>query len=142
MAPDEARRQQLIHDAMVLSPDDVQDVAAQLWQGLALQLIVLIGENGFNSLYTRSLYLAKESFPWLPQGDTSRSFDFQFTDLKLSLASQSTTEADTASRALLQIFTNSLASLIGEPLILTILISAWADNSSGRETADKEFRHE
>ena len=142
MKQDENRQQQLIHDAITRSTESVQDVAVQLWHSLALQLVSIIGEGGFNSLYARSLYLAHKSYPWFPPDDASRQIDFQFTDLKLSLATQSPVDADKASRMLLQTFANLLTSLVGGPLTITILSSAWANRISEQETASKELRHE
>ena len=142
MTPGEVRRQQLIHSAMASSPDDVSGVAIELWQSLASQLVSIIGEGGFNSRWARSLHLTHKVFPWLPPDDALRPDDFQFTDLKLGLAKQSAVEANNANCVLLQTFTNLLASLIGEPLTVTVLSSAWADSDSERDIAGKELPHD
>ncbi len=107
-----------------------------------MHLVSIVGENGFNSLYARTLALARESFPWLPEGDASHRIDFQFTDLKISLEGKDPLEAEKASRALLHTFIDLIVSLIGEPVMMAILSSAWAGDVSERETAGKEFLHE
>jgi hypothetical protein len=137
-----ARRQRFIETAMAKSAGSGADVAIQLWQPLALQLIAIIGESGFNHLYARSLHLSQAAFPWLPRGDASPSADYRFTDLKVSLEGQSPSEANRASQMLLLTFTNILASLIGEGLTTGILNSAWGDDASDRDFAGKESQNE
>ncbi|MBS3998690.1 MAG: hypothetical protein KGZ67_15365, partial [Hydrogenophaga sp.] len=46
-------------------PAQVVDVAVDLWERLAAGLVVIIGTEGFNALYDRSLHLAGEAYPWL-----------------------------------------------------------------------------
>jgi hypothetical protein len=143
MANGDARRQRLIQKAIAKSPGSGADVAIQLWQPLAFQLVAIIGESGFNHLYARSLYVS-QALPWrTPPGDGSRSVDFLFTDLKASLEGQNATEANQASRMLLLTFTDILASLIGESLTISILNSAWGDDASeSGGGAGKEYQDE
>lgn len=142
MATDEARRQQLIQSAMANFIGEAPDVALQLWQPLSSQLISIIGEGGFNSLYDRSLYLTRAAFPWLAAGEPLRPVDYRFSELKISLAGPDATEASKASHMLILTFTNILASLIGEPLTINILGSAWGNHASELGIAGKEFPHE
>lgn len=142
MSISDVQRQQLIQAAMTKRTGEVADVAVDLWQTLAFQLISIVGEGGFNSLYARSIYLTHAAFPWLALVDASRTNDFQFTDLNISLKGQSVTEANKANHMLLLTFTNTLASLIGEPLTINILSSAWGDSVKDIDIAGKEFPHE
>lgn len=142
MARDEDLRRRFINETTARGTNSAPGAAVELWRRLALSLLPIIGENGFNSLYARNLDLARETFPWLPKGDVSRPIDIQFADLKISLEGEDPLEADKASRALLEALINLLASLIGEPVTMTILSSAWAGNVSDRETTGKELQDE
>ena len=142
---------------MAKNAGDVVDVTIQLWQALTPKLISIIGEGGFNSLYARSLYLTHADFPWLAPGESNRyltdavpwlapgessSAVSRFTGLKFSLERQSAAEAKQASLMLLLTVTNILASLIGEPLTIGILRSAWGDDASDVNAAGKESTNE
>jgi hypothetical protein len=142
MSTSDVQRQQLIQTAMANCVGEVADVAVDLWQALASQLISIVGEGGFNSLYARSIYLTRAAFPWLALIDASRVNDFKFTDLKNSLERQNIVEANKASYMLLLTFTNTLASLIGESLTLNLLSSAWGVSASDMDTTGKELPHE
>ncbi len=142
MERSDAVRERLIKDVLVRRAGNAPDVAVWLWRSLAVHLGSIIGERAFSLLYARNLYLASEHFPWLPHGDASRQIDLQFTDLKNRLEGEDPVEAGNASHALLQSFTSLLVSLIGEPVTMTILSSAWAENVSERKTAGKEYPHE
>lgn len=119
-------------------PEAVPDMSVQLWEQLAKELILLIGEGGFQSLYERSVHLAKGAFPWLVASGPSQPGDPRFTSLKISLAGRDRTEASEASIALLITFIDILASLIGELLTTSILRSAWGDDAS--DSAVKEIQ--
>jgi hypothetical protein len=142
MATDEAPRRQLIQSAMANRIGEVPEIALQLWQPLLSQLISIIGEGGFSSLYDRSLHLTRATFPWLAAGEPLRSIDSRFSELKVNLAGQGSTEANKASHMLILTFTDILASLVGEPLTIDILGSAWNNHASQLEIAGKESPHE
>jgi len=142
MPTSDIRREQLIQTAMARGDGEVADTVIQLWQSLASQLISIIGEGGFNALYARSIYLTREAFPWLVSGDALCAANVQFTDLKINLEGQNAIEAHKASHMLILTFTNILASLIGEPLTIGILNSAWGGDASDKDIAGKEFPHE
>jgi hypothetical protein len=142
MAADDAQRQQLIRTAMTSRVGEASDIAVQLWRPLSTQLISIIGEGGFKSLYDRSLYLTRAAFPWLGAADSSSSVDGLLSELNVNLASSNADEAEKASRMLIQTFTSLLASLIGERLTIDILASAWGGPAAGTDIAGKEFPHE
>lgn len=121
------------------------DAAVKLWQPLASQLIAIIGESGFRSLFARSLFLTRMVYQWLPAGNASQPADLQFIDLKASLGKRGAAEASQANGALLLTFTNTLASLIGEALTASILSSAWGIDAPTMDQTDKsgqEFPNE
>lgn len=129
-------RQQIIASLMARQPDNVADAAMDLWEKLADDLISIVGEAGFNSLYERSVHLAQPAFPWLPPCPSSPQPPHRFAELKARLADQTPAHARAANSLLLTTFTDILASLIGEQLTASILRSAWGNLASA--TADKE----
>ncbi len=101
------------------------DAGINLWEQMATQLIALIGEDGFNSLYARSVFLSQSIFPWLAASSLPPRTDHRFANLKTSLDGQTPAQAVKANRFLLITFTDILASLIGEPLTARVLRTAW-----------------
>lgn len=119
-------------------PEAGLDVVIHLWERLASELISIIGEGGFQSLYSRSVHLTNVTFPWLMLSHPSQQADSRFAGLKISLEGRDFTEASEASIALLTTFIDILALLIGEPLTTSILRSAWGDGAF--DIAGKELR--
>ena len=115
----------MIESLMAQHSEEPVDVAIRLWEMLVSKIISVVGEGGFNSLYERSLFVARSTFPWLASGSLSQRPDHQFTGLKTSLAERTPEEAAEAASLLLITFTDILASLIGEQLTTSILCSAW-----------------
>ncbi len=107
-------------------PDQVAS-AIGIWKKLAHQLIPIIGEGGFQSLYERSLYLTSITSPWIAEGHSLQT-DFSFANLKTSLKSRNSTEATETNIVLLLTFLDILASLIGNVLTESILRSTWGDD--------------
>ena len=133
-------RQQIIASLMARQPDNVADVAMELWEKLADDIISIVGEAGFNSLYERSVHLVQPAFPWLPPCLSPPQTHHRFAELKARLADQTPADAHAANSLLLTTFTDILASLIGEQLTASILRSAWGNLASA--TADKEPENE
>jgi hypothetical protein len=132
-------RHQIIETLTAQNTEKVADTAIILWEKLAAQIISVVGEDGFNTLYERSVFLNQSIFPWLP-GLLSCKTDQRFTGLKMSLEAQTPEQASTANSLLLITFTDILALLIGEQLTSHILSLAWgADIWSG---TIKEFKNE
>ena len=113
------------------------DALIALWGHVAAQIILIVGEGGFDSLYARSLYLSQLKFLWLAADSPSVQADQRFAKLRESLQAQPQALANAANRLLLVTFTDILASLIGEHLTARILESAWGD-SGAQIKADKE----
>lgn len=101
------------------------DAAIHLWEQLATQIIIIVGEDGFNSLYARSLFLSQAKFPWLAASSLTPNAEHRFAGLKTSLEGQAPVQASEATSLLLITFTDVLASLIGEQLTTFILGLAW-----------------
>lgn len=137
------QRQQIIARLLAEQPDNIAEVAVSHWEKLADEIIAIVGEEGFAALFERSWYLAQTSFPWLSNGSSSLQpapGSPRFVDLGERLSNHSPADACTAHSLLLSIFTDILASLIGEQLTLNILRTAWGNLAS--DTSGKELDNE
>ena len=132
-------RHQIINSLMAPHTDPVAEAAIRLWELMSIQIISIVGEAGFSSLYARSVFLAQSRFPWLETSAAPSPTDHRFTQLKTSLEAQTPALAGAANILLLITFTDILAALIGEQLTTGILCSAWGIDAS---TAGKELKHE
>ena len=129
-------RHQIIKSLMSQPPERDADAAIRVWEQMATQIISIVGEEGFNSLYARSIFLTQSTFPWLAAGPLAPQSDHRFAGLKTSLDGQTPAQASEASTRLLITFTDILATLIGEQLTNHILQLAWGidlSNSTGKE---------
>lgn len=126
-------RQQLIESLMQQHKENIADAAVLVWEQMAAQIILLVGECGFQSLYTRSIYLTQPAYPWLEDNVTpcldsdiappSPQAQHHFSGLKRSFEGKSPAQAGAANSLLLLNFTDVLTSLIGEALTISILRS-------------------
>jgi len=134
-------RHQIINSLVAQHTEKVADAAINLWELLASQIIAVVGEVGFDSLYARSVFHTRIIFPWLAAGALPPQADQRFAGLKVSLEKQTAAQASEANRLLLITFTDILSSLIGERLTTSILRSAWSSEKllSGHP---KEFKNE
>jgi hypothetical protein len=142
-------RHQLIKGLAAQHTEKVADAAVDLWVQIATQIVSIVGEGGFNSLYARSVFLAKAEFPWLAAISLPSRSEHRFAELKKILEGQSAMQAREANSLLLVTFTDILSSIIGEELTMSILHSAWgtaAPNGTGDEKHPaehpKEYRNE
>lgn len=140
MATINIQRQEMIRRAVTQRPDAVLEVTVHLWERLAYELISIIGEGGFQSLYSRSVLLTSAAFPWMVLSHPWQRTDSRFEDLKIGFEGKDVTQTSEASVTLLTTFIDILAVLIGELLTTSILRSAWGDDALG--TAAKEIDHE
>lgn len=119
-------------------PEAAVNITIDLWERLASELISIIGEGGFQALYSRSIHLAGATFPRLVSSHPPQQTDSRFAGLRMSFEGRESTETSEASITLLITFTDILALLIGEPLTTNILCSAWGDDAL--DIAGKELR--
>lgn len=123
----DAQWTELLDGAIARSSGDLID--GLLWKKLADQLLPLIGEDGFSSLYWRSLHLARAVFSWLPADGGSDEIKFMFAQLQICLRGRDAVEASQASHLLLLTFIMILRSLIGTPLMTNIIGYAWGNDA-------------
>lgn len=124
-------RHQIIIGLTEHHTEKVADNMIVLWEQMATQIIAIIGESGFSSLYARSLFLTASYHPWLASGSLSLQTGQRFLKLNIDLKGQTPAQAMAGSRLLLITFTDILASLIGEQLTMRILQSAWGQGTQG-----------
>lgn len=133
-------RHQLITNLMARQTDPVADSAVKWWSLMAAQVISIVGEDGFNTLFDRSVFLTKPSHPWLATDAPSLAAGSRFAEFKMSLQEQPPVQASAANTLLLITFTDILVSLIGEQLTARILRMAWGHEA--QDSTGKEFIHE
>jgi len=112
-----------------------------LWEKIAIEIISLVGEDGFNSLYQRSISLNQLNFPWLVLDSPGQIDGRRFTPLLARFEEQSLTQSKLANARLLITFTDIVASLIGDQITFHILQSVLADEKSDGNI-DKELKNE
>ena len=127
-------RHQLVKSLTATHTDHVAEAAIEVWTRMATPLISIVGEAGFNSLYSRSAYLTQMTFPWIPPCTLLTPMVQRLDELKVSLAGQTPALAREANSQLLITFTDILASLIGEDLTIGVLRLAWDDD--GKELSN------
>jgi hypothetical protein len=138
MATINIQRHQMVRKAVLQNPDAVVDITIGLWKTLAAQLVFIIGEGGFQSMYSRSLHLASADFPWLEQSHPLQRLDSGFAGLKGSFESHDMDEVCAASIALLTTFLDILTTLIGDLLTTSILKAAWGEDALDMAGKDKK----
>jgi hypothetical protein len=138
MATSDLPRHQIIKILMAQPPEKAADAAIHIWEQMASHIITIIGEDGFNSLYARSLFLSQAKFPWLSTSSPTPNAVHRFDELKTSLEAQAPAQASEANSLLLVTFIEILASLIGAQLTSHILQLAWGINTGN--STNKEFQ--
>lgn len=132
-------RRQVTDSLMALHSPAGVDGAIQLWELLATHIVSILGEDGFDSLYTRSLFLAQPEFPWIDARLAASKATSRFGGLKRFLKKQTPDQVNKANETLLHTFIGIMASLIGDELTIGILRSAWGNNASrGRQGVQNE----
>jgi hypothetical protein len=137
MANIDQLRHQMLTSLSARHSENSVEMAMNLWQSMAIEIMSIIGETGFSSLYARSVYLCRASFPWLAMANanTNSPGEHRFNELREHLESQTLRHAIAANQMLLITFTDLLAKLIGENITISILVSAWGiDATSIEET--------
>lgn len=138
MAILDAQRHHMIRQAVLQRPEAIGEVTVDLWSRLAAQLISIIGEGGFQSLYSRSVHLTRVTFPWIAEVGQAGSAETRFASLQQSLDGRDFAEASEASILLLITLIDILTVLIGELLTSSILSSAWDHDAIDKD--GKEFQ--
>lgn len=103
----------------------VAEAAISTWHQAAVRLAPVIGAQGVEVLFRRSLHLTKASIPWLTMAMDDGDFVALLATLQACLAEHVAADALEASYLLLVNFTELLASLIGNSLTERLLAPIW-----------------
>jgi len=125
MASTDQHRLQTIQQAIAQRPDTMVNTSIDLWERLASVLILTIGAESFQMLFSRSVHTTGKIFPWMMPVHTFRAGEYRFTVLRTCLEGQGGAESSVASASLLNAFIDMLILLLGEPLASNVLNSAW-----------------
>ena len=106
----------------------VSETSSALWHELSAGLVQIIGQEGFNALYDRSLHEACSTCAWLRPELGWATGPSRLEHLRAALASRNADDASRAAVLQLSSFTALLSSLIGPHLTDHILRAAWGDD--------------
>ena len=97
----------------------------RLYDTLAGQLALLIGDGGVRALTARSLHLVQRDYPWLAEARDPGQSKGPFAQVGFCLERQDPAVATEAAAAALATLGGLLATLIGEVLTMGVLRAAW-----------------
>ncbi|MBA3772893.1 MAG: hypothetical protein H0X13_10515 [Ramlibacter sp.] len=103
--------------------DTVADATVQALQALIAELAMLIGNDAVRALYLRALHVSLLFFD--RTAPANQPLDALLADLRRSLTNHQPADARRAAQALLESLVTLLVSLIGQPLTLRLVTSAW-----------------
>ena len=107
---------------------DAKTLAAatiRVYDTLAGQLALLIGDGGVRALTARSLHLVKRDFPWLAEVQEPDPSEGGFAQVRSRLERQEPVLAMEAAAATLATLGGLLVTLIGDTLTMSVLRAAW-----------------
>lgn len=113
------------------SAEQVADTALLIWRDIDAALAPIIGGQGVAALLRRSQYLVREAHPWLASLQLNASPSPALDALHAALSAQPAADSTQGNAALLQVFEDLLASLIGASLCERLLRSVRTPPSSG-----------
>lgn len=133
-----ASRHQSIANLALQFPVAVAGQSVDVWPLLATQIISIVGVGGFDALFARSVFLTQSRFTWLTAECDIPSDELRFAKLTKCLENATPELARAANCDLLITFTDTFASLVGEPLTARVLASAWGAEAEGMVGKDME----
>jgi hypothetical protein len=102
----------------------VADAAVAQWCRIEAKLSPILGAAGVAALFRRSLYALRDARPGLALAEEASGAAGDFELLRSALVKLSQADAATAHSALMQVFRDLLAGLIGAPLSERLLNTA------------------
>jgi hypothetical protein len=105
--------------------EETAEIAFSLLEKVAAAIVRIIGKDGFNALYARSLSLTAPTFPWLAASVMTLQDDDMLVLIKTSFVVQPPAEIRAASSLLLTTFSDILCRLVGDQLTARILHDAF-----------------
>ena len=132
-----AWRQQ-ITDLLVALPSEVPGGGLiTLLLPLRIQLASLVSEEGFGFLLERTVHQTAQAYRWIST-EPAATGAARLDSLRATLALRTHEEALEASIFLLLNFVDLMASLIGDPLTVGIMRSAWRNYAPGALGEDNQ----
>lgn len=117
----------------------VAEAAIGIWLQMSGLLAPVIGAQGVEVLFRRSLRLTGNAFPWLAITGDSQDSSALLANIQARLAGRAVIEATEGGYTLLVTFVELLTSLIGEPLTGRMLKPVWVSRS---QSSEPEKNHE
>lgn len=114
----------------------IAHLSASTWRDIDAALSPIVGPRGVAALFNRSLFVTSAHYPCLTAVRESDSPPGEFATLQATLAQQTTSNAASASDALLQTFKQLLTKLIGGSLTERLLESVLNNLSCGSAVQD------
>ena len=99
--------------------------ALAVWRRMAAQQEPVIGARGVDALFGRALHLTGRQHPWLATEGVRGSSAAALDHVQQQLATQQAAQATEAAQALLNGFTELLATMVGDALVTRLLGPAW-----------------
>ncbi|MDY0226455.1 MAG: hypothetical protein RBR38_06450 [Desulfomicrobium apsheronum] len=103
----------------------VAQATSEIWLLMSAQVAPVIGANGIEAIFQRSLLLTSVIFPWLASLDGPMNKDSFPARLAELMAGHESIVAAQAGSSLLTTFTELLATLIGNSLTRRLLDPVW-----------------
>jgi hypothetical protein len=125
-----------------IGPTQFLSQSIKLWDNLAIELSGIIGENGFCTLFARSVSLAKARFPWLEKFNFPLQGESQFLHFKDCLVGCDIDEMRDANAVILSAFIETLSSLLGDTLTTYIIQPAWEQRRLTSVTGEGSHAHQ
>lgn len=133
--PHELRRQQVLDVVAAIPGAGAAEVIDALVAPLRAELASLMSEEGFQFLFERCMHQTARSYAWIEvaPGDARTA---SLAALAAMLAQHAPEQARLACTELLFNLVELVISLIGEPLTIGILRSAWGNDAFGALNED------
>ncbi len=130
---DSIRRTLALSAGIAPSSHGVAEATLRLWGQIAVRLAPVIGGKGVEALLGRSLQIASATFPWLSKAGGAEDSAHPLTNLRASLETLDPEVGTAGSFTWLVIFTELLATLIGESLTERLLEPVWTPPTPAAE---------
>lgn len=123
--------QKSINRILDTCPDEeITGFVKELWKCLAVEIISIVGQDGYDALYARAQFLAKRSSTG-PRMGGALEIENLVPDAVSECASTASQFRET-NRQLLIIYTDLLSTLIGDQLNTRLLEVAWKNLMDNR----------
>jgi hypothetical protein len=138
-APAELARRLLTDEAGgYQSPEEVAAVAVRAYERLRERLTVFLGQQGFDSLWARAMYLAQRQFRFWDETAGVESPDKLPPGLHAATSGRDSTEARDILIAAFASFIALLFTFIGEDVGFRLIGQVWPDLAPSEAGADTE----